>query len=105
MIYSIFEKETNNFVKVVFCPEEFIERQYDSKTQYVVVGNHEPPVVIDYEAEMRSTRNQLLLTSDWTQVKDAPVDQDAWAKYRQELRDLPANTEDPRNPVWPTQPV
>jgi hypothetical protein len=55
--------------------------------------------------ELRSTRHRLLAASDWTQVPDAPVDQAAWAEYRQALRDLPANTDDPRNVVWPEQPV
>jgi len=53
---------------------------------------------------LRSKRNKLLVESDWTQVADAPVDQTAWASYRQVLRDLPANTTDPFNPVWPVKP-
>lgn len=28
----------------------------------------------------------------------------AWLDYRQALRDLPANTTDPENPVWPVAP-
>ena len=39
---------------------------------------------------MRNHRNRLLAQSDWTQVVDAPVDQQAWATYRQALRDFPA---------------
>jgi hypothetical protein len=54
---------------------------------------------------LRLERNQKLSESDWTQVPDAPVDQQAWAVYRQQLRDLPDNTTDPRNPVWPTPPA
>jgi len=54
--------------------------------------------------QLRSERNRKLTLSDWTQVPDAPVDQAAWASYRQELRDLPANTDDPRDVVWPQQP-
>ena len=54
--------------------------------------------------ELRSTRNLLLKSSDWTQVPDAPVDQAAWATYRQQLRDLPASTTDPSNVVWPERP-
>ena len=53
---------------------------------------------------LRSTRDRLLSESDWTQVADAPVDNLAWAIYRQALRDLPANTSDPLNPVWPDKP-
>lgn len=54
---------------------------------------------------LRSERNQRLAESDWTQVADAPVDQVVWAEYRQALRDLPENTTDPENPVWPTPPA
>lgn len=57
-----------------------------------------------YWNKLRNERVKLLAASDWTQVPDAPVDQQAWATYRQTLRDLPANTTDPRNPVWPTRP-
>ena len=32
---------------------------------------------------VREQRNQKLKDSDWTQVADAPVDQAAWATYRQ----------------------
>ena len=53
---------------------------------------------------LRLQRNELLSQSDWTQVADAPVDAQAWATYRQALRDLPENTTDPRNPTWPTKP-
>lgn len=54
---------------------------------------------------LRRKRDQMLAACDWTQVPDAPVEQQAWATYRQELRDLPDNTTDPRNPVWPTKPA
>ena len=54
--------------------------------------------------ELRSQRDSLLKSSDWTQVPDAPVDQAAWATYRQQLRDLPASTTDPSNVVWPERP-
>jgi len=39
---------------------------------------------------MRLHRDRLLKESDWTQVADSPVDQAAWATYRQTLRDFPA---------------
>ena len=45
----------------------------------------------DYLLErMRLHRDRLLKESDWTQVADAPVDRQAWATYRQALRDFPA---------------
>lgn len=54
--------------------------------------------------EARSTRNKLLVMSDWTQVADAPVDQAAWAEYRQNLRDIPKQEGFPESIVWPLSP-
>jgi hypothetical protein len=53
----------------------------------------------------RGYRNRLLSESDWTQVADAPVNQAAWVRYRQALRDLPEKTADPRKAVWPESPT
>jgi hypothetical protein len=53
---------------------------------------------------LRLRRDALLVASDWTQVIDAPVDQNAWAEYRQALRDLPESVNDPREVVWPEAP-
>lgn len=43
-----------------------------------------------YTQAMRTVRDNLLATSDWTQLPDAPCDRQAWADYRQALRDFPA---------------
>ena len=56
-------------------------------------------------AQIRAQRDRLLSASDWTQVLDAPVDREAWATYRQALRDLPSqegfpNVEFPRDPNY-----
>lgn len=56
-------------------------------------------------ARLRHRRNSLLTACDWTQVADAPVNAAAWAAYRQALRDLPDNTTDPRQAVWPDAPA
>lgn len=53
---------------------------------------------------IRSKRNTLLSSSDWTQVADAPVDKAAWATYRQELRDITAQAGFPTEVIWPTKP-
>lgn len=58
-------------------------------------------------ASLRAERDGRLAGTDWTQLPDAPLMVEqvaAWRTYRQQLRDLPANTEDPRNPIWPTRP-
>lgn len=57
------------------------------------------------ELLVRSERNKLLAGSDWTQVADAPVDQAAWATYRQSLRDIPQQDNFPHNVVWPVKPT
>lgn len=53
---------------------------------------------------VRSKRNALLAASDWTQLADAPVDKDAWATYRQSLRDITETFATPDAVVWPTKP-
>lgn len=56
---------------------------------------------------LRAERDRLLSSSDWTQFTDSPLTdakKQEWATYRQALRDLPANTSDAANPVWPTEP-
>lgn len=55
--------------------------------------------------KLRKKRDIMLSSCDWTQVPDSPVDKQAWAIYRQALRDLPSNTTDPFNPPWPTKPT
>jgi hypothetical protein len=57
-----------------------------------------------FVARMRHWRNTELAQTDWTQVADAPVDQAAWANYRQALRDLPASNADPRKIELPVAP-
>lgn len=53
---------------------------------------------------LRNQRNARLASCDWTVLSDTPTSTAAWKTYRQALRDLPANTTDPFNPVWPTPP-
>lgn len=54
--------------------------------------------------EARYERNKRLLSCDWTQVPDAPVDQAAWAVYRQQLRDITEQEGFPTSVVWPSTP-
>jgi hypothetical protein len=52
-------------------------------------------------------RNQLLQQSDWTQIPNNPLtpeQQEAWAVYRQELRDVTSQSGYPFNVIWPTPP-
>jgi hypothetical protein len=57
-------------------------------------------------ASLRSQRNKLLRESDWTQMPDSPLtdaQKQAWAIYRQSLRDLP-DTVDINNIIYPEKP-
>lgn len=56
-------------------------------------------------AKVRAQRNQLLAASDWTQLLDAKVDKDAWATYRQALRDITAQPDFPLQIEWPKVPT
>ena len=52
---------------------------------------------------LRRQRNQLLTETDYLALVDSTLTDEMQA-YRQALRDLPANTVDPANPVFPTKP-
>jgi len=58
---------------------------------------------VELMAALRRKRNQLLTETDYLALADVTLT-DEMRAYRQALRDLPANTEDPANPVWPTKP-
>ena len=53
-------------------------------------------------AALRTKRNQLLAETDYLALSDVTLSTEM-AEYRQQLRDLPANT-DPANPTWPVKP-
>jgi hypothetical protein len=68
----------------------------------------------DYWQELRGIRDYKLLQTDWTQLPDAPLTEQQkslWVIYRQELRDLPDNIDepkplviDPNHPDWTIPP-
>lgn len=68
------------------------------------VAEYETLAINEAWEDLRRRRNSLLASSDWTVLADTPTPTAAWKLYRQELRDLPANTTDPFNVVWPTPP-
>jgi hypothetical protein len=79
-----------------------LKGEYDNGN-YILVNDQE--ILL---SRLRQQRNILLDKSDKYTVPDyphlTPEAKQAWLDYRQALRDLPANTTDPENPVWPTPP-
>jgi hypothetical protein len=84
---------------VPFTPEE--ETEWDAMEAEYAAGANDRAA-----AEVRTERDAKLTESDWTQVADAPVDQAAWATYRQALRDIPTHANFPNltETDWPTKP-
>ena len=87
---------------------------------FVLPPGYEKPSKEEFEAklqelidaqplkELREERNKRLTACDWVTLKAYSTDTqvpEEWKVYMQALRDLPANTEDPSNPVWPTAPT
>lgn len=86
-------------------PEGAIEVPLKPGSNYEWSGSKwEEFTVYPTAEEVRSERDMLLLKSDWTQVADAPVDQAAWATYRQQLRDITAQAGFPESVEWPVKP-
>lgn len=59
-------------------------------------------------AAVRSRRNQLLRACDYTQLPDYPATEavrQEIAAYRQALRDIPAQGDDPWGISWPETPA
>lgn len=79
-----------------------------SAAALVGIAQHEAAYKAGKDAEqaksVRQQRGEKLKDSDWTQVIDAPVDQAAWATYRQALRDISGQEGFPWNVTWPTEP-
>jgi hypothetical protein len=58
-------------------------------------------------AALREERNRKLAETDWVVTMHKELGTtipSAWKTYRQELRDLPADTSDPTDVTWPTKP-
>jgi len=88
-----------NGVVIPFTPEE--EAEWDAQEAEYAAGADDRAA-----AEVRTERDAKLTESDWTQVIDAPVNQAAWATYRQALRDIPIHANFPNltETDWPTKP-
>ena len=90
------------------CVRQGVE-QIDGQwfTKYTLIeADDEGKAAMDAQqaTNVRNTRNQKLAESDWTQLADSTADKQAWATYRQALRDVPTQAGFPWEVVWPDQP-
>ena len=53
---------------------------------------------------IRSKRDYILKSTDWTVTPGCTVDQAQWAAYRQNLRDIPQTYSKLEDINWPTKP-
>jgi hypothetical protein len=85
------------------CPDNIVGGKYTyENNQFNLIP--EPPSVPPTAKEVREMRNKKLVDSDWTQLADSQVDKQAWATYRQALRDIPTQSGFPENTIWPQKP-
>ena len=82
---------------------EIVECSQEEQDQYAIdLINYE---TVTLPMTIRQQRNALLASSDWTQAADVPqATKDAWATYRQALRDVPQQAGFPENVTWPQKP-
>lgn len=89
--------------KLVPC-EPYVEEEWVYTVSVEALSEEEQQARINSQwSKVRSQRNSLLLACDWTQLSDSPADKEAWAIYRQELRDVTSQL-DPFNIEWPKDP-
>jgi len=89
--------QTGEVTRIPLTAEEIAERE----------AYERDVLPVEQMAALRRQRDQLLSDCDWVITMHKELGTNipaAWKNYRQALRDLPANTEDPANPVWPTKP-
>ena len=91
---NIYNVQTGETTTVPLTAEEIAEREAYARD--VLPG-------LQLE-QLRQRRNQLLAETDYLGLSDLGGFSAEMTAYRQALRDLPANTTDPANPVWPTKP-
>lgn len=68
----------------------------------------QPPISNEIKLiRIKHYRDELLLSSDWTQLPDTilnEAERTAWQDYRQALRDIPQDFINPDDVIFPTRP-
>ena len=104
---SCIKKQTGDSepYQVIIIPLDESNTDYQEYLEWAKTNTAEDPDGLTWN-DIRSKRDGILQSTDWTMTTGATVDQAQWAAYRQNLRDLPQTYKDktPDDVVWPTQP-
>lgn len=74
--------------------------------EFGTIADYVPPTIEQLSAEMRYHRDMLLKDCDWTQFTDVSLStKEAWAVYRQQLRDITSQPNFPYQVEWPVAPT
>jgi len=80
---------------------ETTAREYTQSEKDVIAAMQ--PTTDEKWAKIRSKRDLLLHETDWAALADSPAISDAMKTYRQNLRDIPSQS-DVDNITWPDKP-
>lgn len=87
--------------------QEMLDKK-NNHNKHITIVNGKPVYkdqVINNTWDMiRAKRNELLKSSDYTQLPDYPGNKTLWAAYRQELRDITNKFSNPNEVIWPVEP-
>ena len=86
-------------------PLDEANTDYQAYLEWAKTNTADPADGLTWD-DIRTKRDTILQTTDWTMTTGATVDQAQWAAYRQVIRDIPQTYKDktPDDVVWPTQP-
>ena len=101
---NLFKPHDQHTEKLVQC-DPYVEGDWVYTVQVVALTEEELAAVNNSAAaQVRSKRNTMLSNSDWTQIADSTADKQAWAAYRQALRDISGQSGFPWTIEWPEPP-
>ena len=101
---TVFKPYDSNTQKLVTCDPYLEDGQVFTVRVDALTQEEIDAAAASKAAQVRSQRNRLLSECDWTQLQDAPVNQQAWANYRQTLRDVTKQAGFPWDIAWPEKP-
>jgi len=96
----VLEQDESSIARFEFTTADFPDAPVPEQPDY----NPDERALEQEANEARTQRDALLAETDWTQVADAPVDAQAYADYRQALRDVPQQAGFPSDVTWPSKP-